>query len=108
MEGDRPTLPSEYLVAAFDQIKSNETVVLGPTADGGYYLIGMQRLHPQLFERITWSTERVLAETCERAHEAGLEIVLLPEWYDVDTPEELERLKSEVSRSSEIAKFTRA
>lgn len=108
MDADSPTLPSEHLVAAFDQIKSDRTVVLGPTADGGYYLVGMRRLHPQLFERITWSTERVLAETCEQAREAGLEVILLPEWYDVDTPEELERLESEIGCGGDAAQFTRA
>jgi hypothetical protein len=108
MNSDSPTLPSAYLLAAFDHLKGEEMVVLGPTTDGGYYLIGMRRLHPQLFERITWSTARVLAETRERAREAGLEVILLPEWFDVDTPEELARLQREIGRDGHSAKSTRA
>ncbi len=108
IDADSPTLPLEYLLAAFEQVQKTDAVVLGPTVDGGYYLIGMRRLHPQIFERIPWSTEHVLAETKERAREAGVELILLPEWYDVDTPKELEQLIKEISAGSSAATFTRA
>jgi rSAM/selenodomain-associated transferase 1 len=105
---DSPTLPPEYLLAAFDALQNERTIVLGPTSDGGYYLIGLRQLHRQLFERIPWSTNRALAATQDRARGAGLEIVLLPAWYDVDTPEELARLSNELARDQSRARFTRA
>jgi rSAM/selenodomain-associated transferase 1 len=98
MDADSPTLPREYLVRAFEELqRAGDRVVLGPAADGGYYLIGIKRPHRQLFDRITWSTELVLGETIERAREIGLEVVLLPEWYDVDSVAELHRLRRELA-----------
>jgi rSAM/selenodomain-associated transferase 1 len=101
MDADSPTLPASYLAQAFEELaRPGDRVVLGPASDGGYYLIGIKRPHRRLFERITWSSERVLAETIERAREIGLEVTLLPEWYDVDSEAELERLKREIIESA--------
>jgi hypothetical protein len=71
-------------------------VVLGGSDDGGYYLIGLKRAEPQVFERITWSTTSVYAETVERVREAGLELVELPTWYDVDDAATLAVLEREL------------
>ena len=82
--------------------------------DGGYYLIGIKRLHHRLFEQIDWSTERVFAQTLERAREIGLETELLPTWYDVDDAATLDRLRRELTAPSRPnrgwydAKHTRA
>ena len=73
-------------------------MVLGGSDDGGYYLIGVKRLHQRLFEQIDWSTERVFAQTLERAREIGLQAELLPTWYDVDDAATLERLRRELAR----------
>jgi hypothetical protein len=73
-----------------------DRVVLGPSDDGGYYLIGLKRAHRSLFREITWSTDRVLRETVERALEMGLEVYMLPRWYDVDTAATLSRLCEEL------------
>jgi uncharacterized protein len=101
MDADSPTLPREFLARAFDALaQPGDRVVLGPAADGGYYLIGVKRPHRRLFERITWSSELVLGETIARAREVGLEVVLLPEWYDVDSVSEFERLKADIFESS--------
>jgi rSAM/selenodomain-associated transferase 1 len=98
MDSDSPTLPRQYLVRAFEELaREGDRVVLGPATDGGYYLIGVKQPHRQLFDRITWSTELVLNETIERAQEIGLEVVLLPEWYDVDGVEEFARLCREIA-----------
>jgi glycosyltransferase A (GT-A) superfamily protein (DUF2064 family) len=70
--------------------------VVGPSEDGGYYLIGLKRAEPRIFERITWSTANVYAETVERAREAKLELVDLPKWYDVDDEKTLSVLKHEL------------
>ncbi len=76
-----------------------DRVVLGPSDDGGYYLIGMKQDHRQLFERIEWSTERVLEQTKQRARELNLEVSLLPTGYDVDDAATLRRLCDELLSS---------
>jgi hypothetical protein len=105
--GDSPTLPGEYLLDAFDSLDNESAVVIGPTPDGGYYLIGMRRFHRQLFDGIFWGTDQVLMQTQQRASQLHLEVTLLPEWYDVDTPTDLERLKRELRETSQIAVHTR-
>jgi len=75
-------------------------MVLGGSDDGGYYLIGLKRLHQRLFEQIDWSTERVFGQTLERAREIGVEAELLPTWYDVDDGATLERLRRELLHAS--------
>ena len=70
--------------------------MLGPAEDGGYYCIGLKSPHARLFEDIAWSTEQVLAQTLERAHEIGLDTVVLPMWYDVDDLASLRRLTEEL------------
>ena len=74
----------------------NDRVVLGPSEDGGYYLIGLKNLHRRLFQDIAWSTKQVLAQTLERAAELGLEARLLPAGYDVDDQASLERLRRDL------------
>lgn len=97
MNADSPTLPPSYVAQAFEELRRpGDRVVVGPAEDGGYYLIGIKRLHRRLFERITWSSERVLAETIERAIEIKLEVTLLPQWYDVDSVAGFERLKRDM------------
>ena len=72
-------------------------MVLGGSDDGGYYLLGIKRLPPRLFEQIDWSTERVFCQTLERAKEISLQVELLPTWYDVDDAVTLERLRRELA-----------
>ena len=85
VNADSPTLPTDLLVQAVRSLaEPGDRVVLGPAADGGYYLIGLKRLHERLFEAIDWSTERVYRQTIMRADEIGLPVASLPEWYDVD------------------------
>jgi hypothetical protein len=105
--GDTPTLPEEILDEALECLVDENDVVLGPAEDDGYYLIGMRRLHAKIFEGIPWSTGGVLTATRMRAEEAGLNLILLPAWYDIDTPEELERLKRELIEDESAAGFTR-
>jgi rSAM/selenodomain-associated transferase 1 len=85
LNSDSPTLPAAYLVAAATALAApGDRVVLGPSTDGGYYLIGLKQAHHRLFEEIDWSTERVTAQTLARARELGLAVHMLPSWYDVD------------------------
>lgn len=89
---DSPTLPKQILEDAFLQLEDHD-VVLGPSFDGGYYLVGLKSSHHQLFTNISWSTETVASETVEAAHRLGLKVSLLPFWYDVDTFEDLRFLR---------------
>lgn len=94
---DSPTIPPQVFTEAVTILAGPEkTVVLGPTEDGGYYLIGLNRRQSALFQDIAWSTERVLEQTCERARLLRLKVHLLPTWYDVDNHETLGRLCEEL------------
>lgn len=85
LNSDSPTLPVELLTQTVDLLKMpGDCVVLGPSTDGGYYLLGCKRVHRHLFEAIAWSTETVTQQTLARAAEIGVKVHLLPEWYDVD------------------------
>ena len=81
---DSPTLPVEYIERAFVELE-NVDVVLGPATDGGYYLIGCKPEHPPLFEKIAWSSGRVLADTITNLNDPRWRLSVLPPWYDVDT-----------------------
>jgi rSAM/selenodomain-associated transferase 1 len=89
---DSPTLPSQLIAAAHDALASHD-VVIGPALDGGYYLIGMRELHRGLFDRIDWSSESVFAQTIARVRDEGLDVFVLPRWYDVDDASGLARLR---------------
>ncbi len=98
INSDSPTLPTAYLVQAFEQLSATD-VVLGPTLDGGYYLIGIKEPHPRLLREVEMSTPYVLRDTLDLARKSGVTVSLLPEWYDVDTVEELLRLRNDINGS---------
>ena len=75
--------------------KSAADLVLGPTADGGYCLIGMKRMITAVFDDIAWSGADVLSQTIHKLDDLGLKYELLSEWYDIDTVKDLERLQSQ-------------
>ena len=90
---DLPDLPPRRLHDALAAlIDRQDHVVLGPATDGGYYLIGMNRPHPELFTGIDWSTDRVLAQTLDAARARGVRTTLVEPWTDVDTEDDLTRL----------------
>lgn len=102
LNSDSPTLPTALLARAASLLLApGERVVLGPAEDGGYYLLGMRRVHARLFADIAWSSETVAQATRDRAVELGLELVELPVWYDVDDRLALARLLAEVSGPAE-------
>jgi uncharacterized protein len=95
---DLPVIPLAYFRQAYDWLERGEAeVVLGPSEDGGYYLIGMQRLIPDIFEGITWSRDEVLARTVEKLHRLNRKYELLPLWYDIDRADDLERLSRDIA-----------
>ena len=79
---DSPDLPLPYLKRAFQSLKHRD-VVVGPSVDGGYYLMGLRRTTPALFRDIAWGTPSVLAETLSAIEREGLTLALAPPWYDV-------------------------
>lgn len=98
---DSPTLPIAYISEAVDSLTSCD-VVIGPSVDGGYYLIGFSKQNitavvPTIFEGIAWSTADVFQQTIERIHTSNAKLHLLPPWYDVDTPEDLNFLHTHLS-----------
>jgi rSAM/selenodomain-associated transferase 1 len=112
IDSDSPTVSAEIYAKAIDFLsgKNHESVVLGPSDDGGYYLIGLTKPYRRLFEEIDWSTERVLEQTTSRARELGLTLQLLPTCYDVDDRTSLERLHRELldnNNPTEAASSTR-
>ncbi|MFM9846638.1 MAG: TIGR04282 family arsenosugar biosynthesis glycosyltransferase [Hyphomicrobiaceae bacterium] len=97
INSDSPTLPIGYLFAAATTLAATgNRIVLGPSTDGGYYLIGMKHQHPGLFANIAWSTDQVFSQTMARAEDLGLSVVQLPTWYDVDDAETLQLLVGEI------------
>ena len=85
---DCPLLSRQHLNAAFDAL-ADADVVLGPAHDGGYYLIGLNRPHAELFADIPWGGPEVLARTQAAAARLGLRVHLLPVLPDVDVPDDL-------------------
>lgn len=106
---DSPDLPGACLGAAFAQLAAGADVVLGPAADGGYYLIGLRAPQPRLLRDVPMSTPTVLADTLALAGDLGLRVALLPPWYDIDTAADLERLRANLATAPpEVAPATRA
>jgi rSAM/selenodomain-associated transferase 1 len=97
IDSDSPTVSTDVYAEAVEILSQpGDRVVLGPSDDGGYYLIGLKKNHRQLFERIDWSTDRVLDPTKQRARELNLEVSLLPTGYDIDDAATLRRLCDEL------------
>ena len=93
---DSPDLPLEYLAEAFDKLR-DYPVVLGPTDDGGYYLVGLSQTVPPIFDNIPWSTPEVWPQTIARLTTAKIPYHTLPQWYDVDDIADLRRLHDSLS-----------
>ena len=106
---DSPTLPPARVREAFAALARGADVALGPSDDGGYYLLAARALHPTLFRDMAWSTSTVAQVTLERCRAAGLRPYLLPRWYDVDDVASLVRLRAELARAPvDVAPRTRS
>ena len=106
---DNPTLPVELVWDAQDALAGGHDLSIGPSLDGGYYLIGMRQPHLGVFDHVDWSTSRVYAQTLERAADLRLQVHAVQEWYDVDEPRDLERLLRELDGGPQaVAPHTRA
>jgi uncharacterized protein len=95
---DSPHLPASVLEAAFAVLETCDLVV-GPTQDGGYYLVGARASHPGLFSNDGMGTENALDALLRRARELGLSVQLIDPFYDIDVASDLSQLADELLRS---------
>ncbi|MCP3961715.1 MAG: glycosyltransferase [bacterium] len=107
---DHPELGRVAVEHAFERLEADADAVFGPTADGGYYLVGLKRtsIESELFEGIPWSTGEVLAESLERCRRLGFEVALLPEGHDVDVAADLRRLAERLTADRGMCPRTRS
>src|SRR5688572_5252215 len=105
---DSPTLPENVLNAAFDDLHEAD-VAIGPSVDGGYYLIGLRAQAAgragSLFDSIAWSGADVFRHTLERIERAGLQARVLPGWYDVDTIDDLRQALADAADGSHLCRW---
>lgn len=87
---DVPGITSAHLLRAAELLEHHD-VVIGPAEDGGYWLVGMRRPLPELFDHMAWGSDTVLAETRARARRLGIDLVETDVLSDLDTPEDLAR-----------------
>ncbi|MDH5183326.1 MAG: TIGR04282 family arsenosugar biosynthesis glycosyltransferase [Gammaproteobacteria bacterium] len=90
---DCPSMNTEYLEEAIQRLRSGSDVVIGPANDGGYVLIGMKKIHAELFSDIAWGENTVFGSSMERIMQAGLQLSLLESLQDIDRPEDLHFIK---------------
>lgn len=103
---DTPHLLPATLDLAFESLDGTD-LCLGPSTDGGYYLLGLKRVHRELFREIPWSTSSVWATTLQRAAEQGLRVHELEPEFDVDEGADLVRLREALSHRQGLAARTR-
>lgn len=105
---DSPTLPARVIAKAFRALNRKD-IILGPSVDGGYYLIGMKEPHPEIFKGVRWSSASVLKRTLANARTLGASTSLLEQWYDVDDRKGLSRLRNDLKtdKGKSFAKHTR-
>ena len=104
---DSPTLPLAFLEKALEAL-GRADVVLGPSEDGGFYLLGLAHPQPGLLRDISGSTAAVLQETLANVKGLGLTVEMLPPWYDIDSPPDLSRLARELASEPQRAPQTAA
>ncbi|MDX1440360.1 MAG: TIGR04282 family arsenosugar biosynthesis glycosyltransferase [Rubricoccaceae bacterium] len=103
---DHPTLPVSFVAEAFGELETPFTVVLGPSQDGGYYLLGQNEVYATLFN-MKYSHSNVFNDTLDRALEAAENVTILPRWYDVDDINSLRRLMAEMRAGAPVGARTR-
>lgn len=104
---DHPTLPSAFIEQAFQALAEPLSLVIGPSEDGGYYLLGMNDFFPGVFEGMAYSHDAVFAQTLHRIGTLQAAVTILPEWYDVDTPDDLARMQRDLQAMPGAAPSTR-
>jgi rSAM/selenodomain-associated transferase 1 len=98
---DSPTVPLDCVHEAFSELGRYDAVI-GPSLDGGYYLLGCSRFIPEIFQGVSWGKVTVLRETADALQRAQKSFNYLIDWYDIDTDEDLMRLREEISFNSRV------
>lgn len=98
---DSPDLPLAFIKDAFQKLDSYE-LVIGPSEDGGYYLIGMKKPLDTVFKNIKWGSNKVLKDTITNAYAAEISYFLLSEWYDIDDLNSLNRWRMSIKTSTHL------
>jgi rSAM/selenodomain-associated transferase 1 len=105
---DSPTMPPDFIRSAFDDLREIDAVI-GPAHDGGYYLVGLRSAAwpaaAHMFRAVRWSTDYVFITSMERAAEAGLELRVLPGWYDLDRIEDLAQVRADAESDSHMGRW---
>lgn len=104
---DHPTLPDAFIQQAFSLLEAPRSIAIGPSDDGGYYLLGMNEFYSHVFQDMTYSHEQVFEQTMARIGELDAAINILPTWYDVDTPDGLKQLIQDLEASQQPLVRTR-
>jgi rSAM/selenodomain-associated transferase 1 len=104
---DHPTLPVSFVRQSFAALDAPRSVCIGPSEDGGFYLLGMNAFYPQLFEGMAYSHDSVFTDTLARVGTTDARLTVLPRWYDVDTPAALGRLLDDLEDPDVEAPNTR-
>jgi uncharacterized protein len=99
---DTPGLPAQRLEEARDALRTFDAV-LGPSEDGGFYLLGLSRCPEGLLNSLPWSEPDTFVSTHQRLQQLGLEVAVLPKWFDLDRPDDLQRFKRMLERGEVIA-----
>ena len=98
---DSPTLPAATVQRAFAALMDCD-LVLGPTEDGGYYLMGCRRFDEQLFRKVEWSTRRTYEQTMANAQRLDYRVRALESWFDLDQWSDVERLIADARRGHSL------
>lgn len=97
--GDLPPVPLHYFTQAFTYLDHPKPqAVLGPSQDGGYYLIGLNRLPAEIFTEMSWSHDQVFTQTMAKLRALSVPVLELPQWLDIDTPDDLKALARDRTR----------
>jgi len=103
---DSPVFPAEFIKTAFESLETGAEIVLGKTEDGGFYLIGLKKVLPDIFDQIEWSTASVFAELSRNLEKLKIgEPKLVPTCFDVDTAPDLRRLREELLQNKYLRKI---
>lgn len=106
MGSDSPNLPAKYIREAYRRLVEND-IILGPSYDGGYYLVGLKEPCVGIFKGVRWSSETVLEDTVKNARFLRKKVSVLKKWYDVDDYVGLNLLKEDLKKDKKAAMWTR-
>jgi rSAM/selenodomain-associated transferase 1 len=102
---DSPGIPLPFLERAHQALQSADAVI-GPCDDGGFYLLGVRECRPGLLDGIPWSQSITFSSTLKRLRDSGMDVAVIDSWYDIDRPEDLERLERQLAAKSVVAPET--